>query len=722
MEKEKLKQEIINDPTILSNYFGNKEIDENILDILRRNNDDIPNSVYLTVINGNNVLEELLKRHYNPFNIIELRRRTQENIELIDYYFKYGVLFDLTIIPIDKLLEKNDNKTNLELLIYNMDWNDYYLFDYKQEFLSSFIKLFDNGELRKIIVDFINKHIGDYKENILKVLDYVFSKMTDEEILNLLVSDKKYYCLKDDNFRKKIMEIMNVNLVNLLINNFIEIFEKFDNDLLIKLDDDSFILDHLLDSNKLEKHEILYNKIIKLANEKVSFAIVLLGHNILNDTVIDLNKDSIYDYKKVLPNILEKLNDQEFYNNYFKTFILKNKLSVDFLTFRHNNLSILEIILQNEPLSEVKELLEKNGLDRNYLVQLILRANNIEFNSWEILDFAENLIVDYNGQDKKIYDPYLSYSLDPNDQELVDELKELFKNDSDEEVINLVVNSFIYRFFYGCEYTRRDLESIILIKKRYKKFRLQKGYFCGFHQIYNYIEMSSERLNSVPSIIHELTHAIHYYLGKNEIPAEFKNSNFKINEEKYAEFIKIFKQNVIKKMIELEKEKYDYFSFESDKENYVKNHQQKVDDMLSSPIYSAEKVDYLKKNFIIADEFRRYYNDYIIKQLSIRGVKPYFLCIIDIVDALKRGNIADGGIELYRNVEKLGHGSEYYCRYEENPFLEILANYAEIINSEFKDEGLMYLESIVGIELIEILDNYYKNLGYSPTEYRYKVG
>ena len=720
---ENLKEEIIKNPVIVNDYLNNIDNISKIVGVLCKDNDDIPNSVYLTNINGNCILDELLKRNLPPFLMKQLTIRIQENIELINYYFKYGICFDLSIVPFSKLLEIQDNRTNLDLLISNIKSLRYYnLFGTDSNyFIESLKKLFDKQEIRNVVINSFITNINNWNDEIITILSCLINKMSNEEIIKIFVSDKVkiidyFKCMKS--FRVIVFNKLDASFIKILIDNFIQIFEFFNDELLKKIDDNKLILDYLLESDKLKSCESLYRKIIKLSEGNVSYALILLNHHILCNSFYDFNMNNIYTYQKCLVNTLKKINDKDFYNNYFKPFIIKNKLSIEFLLYRFQDRTVLEMLLKIDSIENIKQLLVKNKLDRNYQINLILRLNNIELDDHSILDFDENIYVEYNDKDKKLYEPYLLYSMELYDQELINKFITLFNdNISDESVVKLVVNSFIYRFNNNCEYTRRDLETIIKIKKNIKKFYLMEGYYCGFSE--QKIDISRDRLNSISSIIHELTHAIHFYTKSFETPEEFKKKNFKINQKNYEEFIKIFKYKIGLKKIEIHKNNHDYYNDCIGINNLVKNHQEVIEDMLKSAeknsMYSKEVIDYLKNNYVVEEEFHKHYNDYFIRKLAIDSVDAYFRCIIDIVDALKEGIIFDNGIEIDEKVEKIGHGSKYYSR-SSNIFGEILANYSVIINSHFKDEALIYLESIVGSELIEILDNYYKDLSYDLDE------
>lgn len=720
---ENLKEEIIKNPVIVNDYLNNIDNISKIVGVLCKDNDDIPNSVYLTNINGNCILDELLKRNLPPFLMKQLTIRIQENIELINYYFKYGICFDLSIVPFSKLLEIQDNRTNLDLLISNIKSLRYYnLFGTDSNyFIESLKKLFDKQEIRNVVINSFITNINNWNDEIITILSCLINKMSNEEIIKIFVSDKPkiidyFKCMKS--FRVIVFNKLDVPFVNILIDNLIEIFEYFNDELLKTLEDNKLILDYLLESDKLISCESLFKKIIKLSDENVSYALVLLNHHILCDSTYDFNMNNIYTYQKCLVNTLKKINDKDFYNNYFKPFIIKNKLSIEFLLYRFQNITVLEMLLKIDSIENIKQLLIKNKLDRNYQINLILRLNNIELDNHDILDFDQNVYVEYNDKDKKLYKPYLSYSLDPYDKELINEFIALFNdNISDESVVKLVVNSFIYRFNNNCEYTRRDLETIIKIKRDFKKFYFLKGYYCGFNE--QKIDISSDKLNSISSIIHELTHAIHFYIKKFETPEVFRKKNFRINQKNYQNFIKIFKYKIGLKKMEINKNNHDYFNECKGVKNLVKSHHDTIETIFkfaeNDPMYSKDVIEYLKNNFIVEEEFHKYYNDYFIRRLAIESVEVYFSCIIDIVDALKAGIIFDNGIEIDGIVEKFGHGSKYYNR-SSNVFGEILANYSVIINSHFREEALMYLESIVGSELIEILDNYYKDLSYDLDE------
>ena len=711
------KEQIIKNPEVIKKYLDNTLFSE-VVSVLCINNSDIPNRVYLYKIDGHSILEILLERNYKPFSNKDLKERIRQNIELVDDYFQTGVLFDLSIVPIDKLLETQDDKTNLQLLIANIKNLDF--FNTYNEDIQSLGKVFEHPEVRTIVINILMTSITKWNNNTIILLKSLMSKMTNEEIINILTSDKDKvieYFKNSNTFRNALFKRFDGSLVNLFIDKFIEIFEIIDKHLLLKVNNQKMILDYLLESNKWISCKSLYNRIMQLSDENISFAFAILNHQILNTKVHNFNDESPKNYEDLLIGVLNKAQDKDYYNYYFKPFILSNKLSVDFLLYQVKGMTVLEYLLKFDSSEEVKKLLIKNHLDNNYHITLILRLNNIELNQ-EIIDFDDYIIADHNPVDKQEYEQYLSYPVDNESQELIKELITLFNDGlSDKSVVDLLVNSFIYRFANNCEYAKRDLETIIQIKKSDKSFRLSEYYLSG--QFENYVKINSYRLYSISSIIHELTHAMHHYIKNFETPEIFTKTTFIINQNNYAEFIKLFKYQVSIKYAELKKENYDYFQDNKGRNQIINSYQRLVNNAFdlaeNNPSYSKEVIDYLRNHYVVEEEYHKYYNEYYARKLSIISVDEYFRCIIDIVDALSDGNIFDEGIELLGIKEKIGHGSDYYKK-KDCIFGEILANYSTIINSHFKKDGLFYLEKIVGRELIQILDDYYKELSFGLDE------
>ncbi len=87
--------------------------------------------------------------------------------------------------------------------------------------------------------------------------------------------------------------------------------------------------------------------------------------------------------------------------------------------------------------------------------------------------------------------------------------------------------------------------------------------------------------------------------------------------------------------------------------------------------------------------------------------------LIDIVNSLFAGSMSEEFTEIYRR-NKIGtiiHDADYYNENNKSSiFGEMLADYSTLMKSEKYEYYKKVLEDIVGIEIVNILENYYNNL------------
>ena len=86
-----------------------------------------------------------------------------------------------------------------------------------------------------------------------------------------------------------------------------------------------------------------------------------------------------------------------------------------------------------------------------------------------------------------------------------------------------------------------------------------------------------------------------------------------------------------------------------------------------------------------------------------------FIAIGDIIDAIYLGKyrngvlVDDSGLNI---PSAYGHGISYYSM-SSHGFDEMIADYGEILKSKNGNEMLIYLRSIVGDELVDMIENCY---------------
>ena len=125
----------------------------------------------------------------------------------------------------------------------------------KKSLDKNYIQLIDNEfkgniNLRKYIINNLKENIEDWNSNHFLIFRCLINKMTNNEVMGILLSNKKrvLYYFNDILFKYALMNRLDSALVDYLIENFVEIFDCFDNELVQPLDDNKVVLDHLLDS------------------------------------------------------------------------------------------------------------------------------------------------------------------------------------------------------------------------------------------------------------------------------------------------------------------------------------------------------------------------------------------------------------------------------------------------------------------------------------------
>ena len=134
---------------------------------------------------------------------------------------------------------------------------------------------------------------------------------------------------------------------------------------------------------------------------------------------------------------------------------------------------------------------------------------------------------------------------------------------------------------------------------------------------------------------------------------------------------------------------------------------------------SYENLGYTKEELELVLNESFTIEQYIIsqKRIKIEEMSNNLLCsyyselisICDIIDAIFEGDFYHSKLQT-NDGKKIkgvfGHGIGYYYS-SDICFQEILANYSSLMKSSRKEESLSILKSLVGEELIELLDNFY---------------
>ena len=609
----------------------------------------------------------------------------------------------------------------------------------KKSLDKNYIQLIDNEfkgniNLRKYIINNLKENIEDWNSNHFLIFRCLINKMTNNEVMSILLSNKKrvLYYFNDILFKYALMNRLDSALVDYLIENFVEIFDCFDNELVQPLDDNKVVLDHLLDSEifKSDKCNKLRERLFKLSNQYLLISLIYLNHDMLSNfntfSLQEFLNITKKEFSDILDNVMIKVNNNDdCYNNYFKLLLLKSRIPKEFLLYKcsnFNNKTILEIMISKDSKENIKKFIINNGLNNKYEIVLLLKMNGIDIDNEIKFDPFE---IDEMNIERSKYESFLNCELSKEELDLIKRFRTIFISDgeSDIEIIDLACNSFRYLFSIKFEFAKRDLQSLIIIKLENPSFKFKKGDRTSFNGGLRIEDLSYKLCqdgiiyikndNSINDFNHEFTHALHFYIKHSEVPEQFSKGKFEINRDNYNKLVSICKSKVNSRKQKILESGCDYYSENKveDLVPYETFFNELINRAENDDTYSEDVIEYVRNHFVIEDIYRQYYNRYYAYLLADKSVEDYFYSIIDIVDALCEGEIFDEGIEVDGYINHIGHGKEYFKPIKKR-FEEIFADYVTIIKSHHKDEALMYLESIVGRELIEILDNYYKDLTY----------
>jgi hypothetical protein len=731
---------------------------------------EIPNSMYLATVKSNEtILDILLKKKGDFFTSNELEKRVKEDKKILEIYLRNNI----NPINIDStnefILTKINNTTLLEYVLKNMKYNQNIvslksietneqiyniIFNYLME--KDNLEMNQKDIVREIIknstqenrLQLYKKHFKNIKEYMDDSLfKYIFIDMIDSETIKFLLDIKEYNILKEINNTGKLeskkqekntlLRILlekNINIINdfsyrkedllkaLIDNKMYEKIEEILNDkyeyLLRKYDEENTILDLLIKSKNSELTSTnIWNNIKKNALTNIRVTKIFLKHQqwieILNasDSILNSKYDettTIFEY--LISNIKENIENG-------KTIIISiYPISKKILLYKYNGKTILEKLLENK----FTELLVLKNIDKNNLysdieIQTILKLNgiNIKKEFGEVkFDIEKTLEKQKNEIIKTKYMIHSNEKISVEQQELIDELKRVFQEDgrSDQEIIELACNSFKSLFLNNYEYAERDLKSLINIKINNPEFIIIKDNCSHFDDIGL---MGIDKIYDIDTFNHELTHVIHWYSSQYRIPESFHRQIIEINEEKLNEFFTTFVSQRIKIENKI-KENYDFYNknqnAKEDTQELKKRMERIIDEAEKNNSYSKEIIDYLKNNNTIQEEYKLYYNEVALRELTPLYQDNYLYSIIDIIDGLKRGEVYDKGIKKDDYMIKIGHGSKYYKNNEKHIFLEMIAQYNEIIKSRHKEKALKMLADIVGSELIDLLEEFNKEL------------
>lgn len=633
---------------------------------------NIPNSIFLTKENDTYFLEELITSK----EIDQIHNLSFEfDIRIIDILHKHNrkdLLKHIRISQLQLLSEVETNKIALEYLIDNNVLSDIEI--PKFEYDSNIIEILSKNNRLNLI------ELIPFSEEILL--------KNNGKLLNQIL-EKGYYPNLKYVSRKMIDYLYNINRPDVLVNLFIH-------------------------ENKLE----------------YLFSLVLNNETVI-EYLLKQNNPNI-NYRNLAINVDQIVEDQDYIDTYLM-FAKYNKLeylysfsSSDLLKPRDKNSCLLDMFLKTSP-ELTKKMITYYKLDTDLDLILFFRLHGKEYDTSNGIDFdlldsdayAREYLIEQN---KKIKQGLNINEFTEEEMTLLMELENLIVNEENRDIVDTIIMSYAVELQNGNENALTELKTLVNIISSNPSFKVQKSQGASYFSQLDGLHID---ILSVNNINHELGHLFHYYLTNYETPQELDGIITRIKENKdIKDKIQSLTLLLVHKMDQIDSdvsEEYEEWS-----EGYYTAH--KLSEIKEFIEMSKEdKIEYYKKQGYSQEELEIILDEsftldqYISNQKRIKCAEmsnnillthySELIAICDIIDAIFDGDYYHSKLKTKNNETikgVFGHGIGYYYS-KDIVFQEILANYSAILKSDRKEESLTILESMIGRELLELLDDFYEN-------------
>ena len=717
-EKNPLKTDLdsYNLPKIFNSSANPKEF------MLKLDNNEI------TKITSHDILFKDLLIPYKDSTILDYLLKHNIDISIFDFYFEINTDIDIIVTLIN-------NK-----------------YEYEKTNASSF--LFEDITEDKKIIDLLL--LNGYDEVIsddMRIIPYAI-KYHDFSIISYNIFGELLF-ERNGNF--KIEEYLNneefLEFFNSLIirdpKTLVKLYEKGYKKALIRASEDVLLTK--------------YNGITILEDLLKSGIVPKLSWNSINSQeVMDLLiKYQRYDLlgKATLPLLMNKPSKE---NNYL-SFVIKcieNGIETDFEKIddkTYSKITDKELLarcyiqmgrsnlLNYLPSLDVYSLLDRGDDNHNLLYYLLQIDEDLTLNKLLTLSLKRNVYVSYylseygilevnaapfaanyasglsNMYVKRQNEMYLN-GTEATDESLIDELYELFASDgqSDMNIIQALATSYRYNLRVNPSITD-EIIKLIEIKKEHPEFCYvaipgkMDGYFdCKKNQV-----AVSEPI--IATINHETAHALHYYCTDYIVPDNLDEVIARVTsseewQKKVVEFSDKYRETTQKVAIRCQNIVDGNPGTQTAAEEIMETYTQNEEDLKNEYLalgYSREVIDIVFSQTFTLDEVIKAIKIMQLSELNVTimySEYPDLIAISDIIDSLSNGIFA-GSISENQNDDKImfgiaGHGIRYYSNIYRK-FMEIIADYSEIIKSKYAEEGIEYLRYIVGDEFVDLIENFY---------------
>lgn len=599
------------------------------------------------------------------------------------------------------------------------------------------------------------------KENFILKNIKIFRLMSKDTLTN----DDIFYLLKThDNVEKVVEKVGIERIIALNEEQLKEILQLPNGKVLLENHCESFlelgkdILSYKITSIKKSVLDFILEKSLIINNSKYKYDIEFLFKNFSNGayySILGLSNDILFfeydevNHKIILNLIMKKYSNipetifNQFINNiqvaewmacngYLELLITAPE---DILLHKMESLSnktILEAILDKDT-TLVSKISKFSLMNREIAEIVINKTKKTDQFIYKINKVEKHSIVNHEYIEENIWHSFdEQIILDSFSEELIREFRNVMQTGtkSDEEIINLVIMSFMSLISKNNSKGVKDLKNIIEIKKKYPDFHLKYDINNGSQYISDKKCVSVKNKYDINAFNHELAHMFHSIFDANRVPHEFANLLSKIfnNEDfniKTLNFLK-FMQERYDDIIKAKCENFINDKFNGD--NLKKYVADLVEEFLSEKIDANFIIDLFNGDvsndiieLIISADFDRNTINECILQLELKEIFTYKkqlyekkyageLEIENFLDAILGGKllklIETNQIEFFAPTHV--HDEQYYKSI--NPFLEVIATYASIAKSSNGEYLISVLKELVGDELIDFLDNYYTNI------------
>ena len=394
------------------------------------------------------------------------------------------------------------------------------------------------------------------------------------------------------------------------------------------------------------------------------------------------------------------------------------RLEEESLLTKTNNISLLDALLKTDRETTISKVLPPRLLKKPSIAA-ILNTTGIKIKD-------ANVPTDREDEYLETKNKMLELKVPKDLEQKIKELSMLFLSDnvSTMEEINTLIASYRQLASNGYKYIYRELDMLTRYKRAYPGFTLirttKSAYYSSGNNSINVTDSSIGVFN------HELGHALHHIGANSFAPKNLEEVLSRIrNDRKTIDRIKEFskKMEEVEKVANKEAEKI----YERKYGNYFnKNRREKIRALISkerdSILKSFTELGYDSERIkasiaelydISEEEYIERFRKTRIKEISCDIIGERFHqyeAVSDILDAIYVGRfrsnmfITDSGEKISL---RFGHGINYYYK-EGSIFNEMMADYSEIIKSSDAPECLAYLRSIVGDELVNLLETFYE--------------